>query len=179
MKSWAKCCSVFHVTGNQKLCLVKLLTAVPHVIIYICSREHKELIFEVVPGEISPALNSILKGFIGCKMRALFKLWKLMEADLHLFYVRWKTEIPHLSPVVPYDPLKITMKPNVRDFTTLPRSVFYISNGWTNVKSKIKLTVKWFVVCTLLLNHSASFEYAWKGPQTQSKCIQPVNCYSH
>lgn len=67
---------------------MKLLTAVPHVIIYICSREHKELIFEVVPGEISPALNSILKGFIGCKMRALFKLWKLMEADLHLFYVR-------------------------------------------------------------------------------------------
>lgn len=67
---------VFHVTGAQKLCLVKLLTAVPHVIIYICPREHEELIFEVAPGETPFALNSILKGFIGCKAKNLFNLWK-------------------------------------------------------------------------------------------------------
>ena len=73
LKSLAKGCSV---TGTQKLCLAKLLTAVLHVIIYSHSRELEELIFEVAPGEIPLALNSILKGFIGCKMRTLFNLWK-------------------------------------------------------------------------------------------------------
>ena len=65
-----------------------------------------------------------------------------MEVDLHLFHVRGKTEISHLSSVALYDPFKITMKPNACDFITLLRSVFYISDGWTNVKSKIKLVGK-------------------------------------
>ena len=73
MKSLAKCCSV---TSTQKLRLVKLPTAVLHVIIDIRSRELEELIFEVAPGEVPLARNSILKGFIGCKMRTLFDLWK-------------------------------------------------------------------------------------------------------
>ena len=73
MKSLAKYCSV---TSTQKLCLVKLATAVLHVIIYIRSRELEELIFEVDTGEVAIARNSMLKGFIGCKMRTLFDLWK-------------------------------------------------------------------------------------------------------
>lgn len=33
-----------------------------------------------------------------------------MEVDLHLLYIRWKTEIPHPSPIALYDPFKITTK---------------------------------------------------------------------
>ena len=65
-----------------------------------------------------------------------------MEVDLHLFHVRLKMEISQLSSVALHDPLNITMKPNTCDFVTLLRSVFYISDGWTNVKSKIKLVGK-------------------------------------
>ena len=35
-----------------------------------------------------------------------------MEVDLHIFHVRWKIEISHLSSGALYDPLKTTLKPN-------------------------------------------------------------------
>lgn len=59
-----------------KRCPATLLTAVPHVTLYVSANEHEELIFEVAPGEAPLALNSILKGFIGCKLRTWFNLWK-------------------------------------------------------------------------------------------------------
>lgn len=67
---------VLHVTGTQKIMSSETANSSSTRDHLNSSKEHEELIFEVAPGETPLALNSILKGFIGCKMRTLFNLWK-------------------------------------------------------------------------------------------------------
>lgn len=61
----------------------------------IRSRELERLLFEVAPAETLLALNSIMKGFTGCKMRTLFNLWKWIYT-FSMLGEKWKF---HTSPL--------------------------------------------------------------------------------
>lgn len=71
---------------------VQLLTAGSQKIIYTCFYGHEELIFEVVPNEILPGPNSILReraGFLPC-IRCIFIMQNPDLFKLHMW-----TGVPH------------------------------------------------------------------------------------
>lgn len=66
---------------------VQLLTAGSQKIIYTCFYGHEELIFEVVPNEILPGPNSILReraGFLPC-IRCIFIMQNPDLFKLHMW----------------------------------------------------------------------------------------------
>lgn len=92
-------------------------------------------------GGASLVLSSILKGFMGCKVRTLLNLWNWICT-----YVRWKIEPTHLSPVALNDTFSSITEPRLATLWPFQDVCFIVLMDGPMSKAKSNILVKRFVV---------------------------------